>query len=211
MWTMDVKEFYIHDLKVYLIDVIDDYSRFVVGHELLRESSAEHAIAVVRASMAQHGKPERILTDRGIEFHSWGAKASAFTTFLEGENIEHSLARPYHPQTCGKIEALHETLDKELIGLIRFDSFSHAKREFERYLEGYNFERTHMGIGGVTPADRYFGRIPRGLMGIEANTPALDRGGASQRFPGERAVVLQLALVNGRLELWFAGKQVELG
>lgn len=211
MWTMDVKAFYIHDLKVYLIDVIDDYSRFVVGYDLLRESSAEHAIAVVRSAIARHGKPERILTDRGSEFHSWGAKASAFTSFLEEEQIAHSLARPYHPQTCGKIEAVHATLEKELLGRIRFDSFSHAKRELERYFDGYNFERTHMGIGGVTPADRYFGRVPRVLTAIEASTPSLDRGGARQRTPGERAVVLQLAIVNGCLELWFAGKRVELG
>lgn len=212
MWTMDVKQFYVHDLKVYVIDVIDDYSRFVVGYDLVRESSAEHAIAVVRSCMARHGKPERILTDRGSEFHSWGAtKVSAFTSFLEEENIEHSLARPYHPQTCGKIEALHATLEKELLGRIRFDSFSHAKRELERYFESYNFERTHMGIGGVTPADRYFGRVQFGLTTIEANALALDRGGAAQRLPGERAVVLQLAIVNGRIELWFAGKRVELG
>lgn len=211
MWTMDVKSFYIHDLKLYLIDVIDDFSRFVVGWGLFRESSIEHAMEVVRASMARHGKPERMLSDRGGEFHAWGAKASAFTSFLEEENIEHSLARPFHPQTCGKIEALHSTLEKELLGRVQFDSFSHAKRELERYFEGYNFERTHMGIGGVTPADRYFGRVPAGLTAIEANALALDRGGARQRLPGERAVVLQLAIVNGHIELWFAGKRVELG
>jgi transposase InsO family protein len=206
-----VKEFYVHDLKVYLIAVIDDYSRFVVGYDLFRESSAEHAIDVVRSAIARHGKPERVLTDRGSEFHTWGAKASAFTNFLEEEQIAHSLARPYHPQTCGKIEALHATLEKELLGRVRFDSFSHAKRELAQYFEHYNFERTHMGIGGVTPADRYFGRVPRGLAAIEASTPTPDRGGATQRIPGERAVVLQLAIVAGQLELWFAGKRVELG
>ena len=105
---------------------------------------------------------------------------------------------------------IYATLEKELLGRIRFDSFSHAKRELDHYFEGYNFARTHMGIGGVTPADRYFGRVQRGLAMIEANISALDRDGAEQRLPGERAVVLQLAMVNGRLEFWFAGKRVEL-
>lgn len=207
LWTMDVKDFYVHDLKVQLITVLDDFSRFVVAHRLVRSASADDAIAAVKDAVARHGKPERVLTDRGPQFHAWRGK-SAFTTFLEGEMIEHSLARPHHPQTCGKIEALHGTLEKELIGVLRFDSFAHAQRELARYYERYNFERTHMGIGGVTPADRYFGRAEQVVAGIEGRTPSVERDG--HRLPGERAVVLQLALVEGRLELWFAGKRVPL-
>jgi hypothetical protein len=35
LWTLDIKEFFIHDLKMALITVIDDYARSVVGHSLL--------------------------------------------------------------------------------------------------------------------------------------------------------------------------------
>jgi len=210
LWTMDIKSFYVHDLKLYLIDILDDYSRFVVGHGLLKESSADQAISTLRKAISRHGKPERVLTDRGGEFHTWGGD-SAFTAFLEGECIAHSLARPHHPQTCGKIEALHATLEKELLGVVRFDSFSHARREVSKYFERYNFERTHMGIGGVTPADRYAGRVETVLSGIEGRTGAIDRPQSPSRLPGERAVVLQIALFGGKLELWFAGKRVELG
>ncbi len=93
--------------------------------------------------------------------------------------------------------------------MLRFDSFAHAQRELARYYDCYNFERTHMGIGGATPADRYFGRTDQVVAGIEGRMPAVDRDG-HLRLPGERAVVLQLALVEGRLELWFAGKRVTL-
>lgn len=210
LWTMDVKEFYVHDLKVYLFDIIDDYSRFVVGHGLYKEVTAEHAIAVLKQAIQQHGKPERVLTDRGREFHTWGGESS-FTKFLEDEQIEHSLARPHHPQTCGKIEAVHGTLESELIGLVRFDSFAHAQREVATFYERYNHERTHMGIGGVTPADRYFGRVAQVLSAIEKGAPPADRRGNPRKLPGERAIVLQLALVDGKLELWFAGKRVVLG
>ncbi len=208
LWTMDIKDFYIHDLKVHLITVLDDFSRFVVGHRLLRSAGADDAIATVKDAVARHGKPERMLTDRGAQFHAWRGK-SAFTEFLEVEMIEHSLARPHHPQTCGKIEALHGTLEKELIGVLRFDSFAHAQREMARYYEHYNLERTHMGIGGLTPADRYFGRADQVLAGVERRTPSVDRDG-HLRLPGERAIVMQLALVESRLELWFAGKRVKL-
>jgi transposase InsO family protein len=210
LWTMDIKEFYVHELKVRLFDLIDDYSRYVVGHGLFREAISEHALSVLRAAIAKHGKPERVLTDRGREFHVWGGE-SAFTKFLEEELIAHSLARPHHPQTCGKIEALHGTIEKELIGRVRFDSFTHAQREIAAFYERYNHERTHMGIGGVTPADRYFGRVGQVLSAIERTTPPVDRPGEIARLPGERAVVFQLALVGGKLELWFAGKRIELG
>ncbi len=193
-----------------LIDILDDYSRFVVGHGLFRQVTAEHAISVLTQAIDHHGKPERVLTDRGREFHAWRG-TSAFTQFLEDEMIEHSLARPHHPQTCGKVEAVHGTLEKELLGRVQLDSFSHARRELARYFEHYNFERTHMGIGGVTPADRYFARVKKGLATLEAGAPSLDRDGEPHRLPGERPVVLQLALVDSRLELWFAGKKVELG
>ena len=211
LWTMDVKTFWIHDLKVYLVDIVDDYSRLVVGHGLFKEATAKHAISVLRDAIQRHGKPERVLTDRGSEFHSWGRALSEFTKFLEGEDIEHSLSRPYHPQTCGKIEAVHATLEKELLGVVRFDSFSHARREVDCYFEHYNFERTHMGIGGVTPADRYFGRVEKGLAQVERDARPVDRDARASRLPGERAIVLQLALIEGKLELWFAGKRIELG
>lgn len=210
LWTMDIKSFYVHDLKLYLIDVVDDYSRFVVAHKLLDKTSSEEVISVIRCGMQAHGKPERILTDRGTEFHSWQG-ISAFTKFLESESIEQSLSRPHHPQTAGKIEAVHRTLEKELIGVKRFDSFAHARQELLSYFEHYNHERTHMGIGGVTPADRYFGRINKVLADIERKSCGIDRGEDVQRLPGERAVVLQLVISNGQLELWFAGKRIVLG
>ncbi len=210
LWTMDIKSFYVHELKLYLIDVVDDYSRFVVAHRLLDKTSSEEVISVIREGMQAHGKPERILTDRGTEFHSWQG-ISAFTKFLESETIEQSLSRPHHPQTAGKIEAVHRTLEKELIGVKRFDSFAHARRELLAYFDYYNHERTHMGIGGVTPADRYFGRISKVLADIERKTVSIDRGEDEQRLPGERAVVIQLVISNGQLELWFAGKRIALG
>jgi transposase len=111
LWTMDIKTFYIHDLKVYLADIIDDYSRFIVGHGLFKETSTDAVSNVVLEAIQRHGKPERILTDRGSEFHAWRG-VSAFTRFLENEGVEHSLARPHHPETCGKIEAVHRTLEK---------------------------------------------------------------------------------------------------
>jgi transposase InsO family protein len=210
LWTIDIKEFFVHDVKLYLFALIDDYSRFVVGHGLYKDSTSERALAVLKDAIGRHGKPERVLSDRGREFHHWGGESS-FTKFLEDELIAHSLARPHHPQTCGKVEALFGTVTEELFGRVRFDSISHAGREIAAYFENYNFQRTHMGIGGVTPSDRYFARVDAGIKMIEGQVPPIDRRGQQTSIPGERPIVLQIALESGQLVLWFAGKRVVLG
>lgn len=210
LWTVDIKEFFVHDAKVHLFAFIDDFSRFVVGHGLFRDSTPDRAISVLEAAIARHGKPERVLSDRGREFHAWGGE-SEFTKFLEGQMIAHSLARPHHPQTCGKVEALFGTVTEELLGRVRFDSIAHAAREVARYFDHYNTRRTHMGIGGVTPADRYFGRVEVGLEMIAGRLPPIDRPNVATSIPGERPIILQIALEGERLVLWFAGRRVELG
>lgn len=70
-----------------------------------------------------------------------------------GVGISHG--RPYHPQTQGKDERLHGTLQLELIGRRRFTTLEHCQREFVRWRHVYNSERPHEAIDLDTPAERY--------------------------------------------------------
>jgi len=67
------------------------------------------------------------------------------------------MARTQHPQTCGKIEAFHRNIKRELIDVERFTSQEEAAQRIGAYVDHYNYGRPHQGIGGFTPADRYFG------------------------------------------------------
>jgi len=68
---MDILEFYINKLKVYIILLLDDYSRFILGWNLLETTSMDEVIKVVQDAISRYGKMEELLTDRGFVFYSW--------------------------------------------------------------------------------------------------------------------------------------------
>ena len=68
---MDILEFYINKAKIYVLILLDDYSRFILGFRLLDETSTEDVIDLVSESINRYGKMEEVLTDRGFVFYSW--------------------------------------------------------------------------------------------------------------------------------------------
>ena len=67
---MDILEFFINKLKIYLILLLDDHSRFILGFRLLESTSVDAVIEVVAQAVDRYGKMEEILTDRGFVFYS---------------------------------------------------------------------------------------------------------------------------------------------
>lgn len=156
---MDILEFYINKLKVYLLLLQDDYSRFIVGWGLADKTSIDLVIRIVQESINRFGKMEEILSDRGFVFYSWRG-GNRFERYLESERIDHTHASAHHPQTLGKIESTNKQIQKELLRLQRFNSLSEAEDGIGKWIDRYNYERTHQGLGGfLTPADRFQGRV----------------------------------------------------
>ena len=164
---MDILEFFVHKLKVYLIMLLDDYSRFIVGWRLLSETSTDEVIAVVGESIQQYGKMEEVLSDRGFVFYSWRG-INRFEKYLEVENIHHSHARAHHPQTLGKIEATNKQIQKELIRRKKFSGTGEARQEIGKWVKTFNYKRTHQGLGDcLVPADRFHGRVQEVMRHIQ--------------------------------------------
>lgn len=70
---------------------------------------------MVEAAIRLWGRPRQVLTDRGAQFSN-NVRADhpgLFTQWLDHRGIRHIRARPYHPQTCGKIERWHGSLNRE--------------------------------------------------------------------------------------------------
>lgn len=155
---MDILEFYINKLKVYLLLLQDDFSRFILGWRLTAETSIDGVIALVQEAMDRYGKMGEILTDRGFVFYSWSG-CNRFEKFLEMAEIHQTHARPHHPQTLGKVEATNKQIQKELLRQQHFDSVAEAEEAIGQWVKGYNYQRTHQGLGGLlVPADRFHGR-----------------------------------------------------
>jgi len=218
LWQMDFAELRVGGHRQHVLLVLDDFSRFCVGHALCDEPSAEAAITTLEAAIARHGKPESVRTDRGGGFTS-----KEFTSYLERELIDHVVGRAYHPQGGGKVESLVGTLKRELWEVEHFDDWSLAKRRLDAFLADYNERRAHMGIDGLTPADRFFARADRVLATIDALSRRRNGALAMHAAPGmpveeiasgetgAPVEVLRLVIVDGRMELRLCGSRVILG
>ena len=159
LWQMDIKAFFIRDCnRVYLISALDDCSRYIVSWGLFREQTAENVLEVLRSGLAKHGAPSEILTDQGAQFKHWNG-VTKFEKLLKKLDIKHIKARSHHPQTCGKIEAFHKTLHRELIDKEFFISQEQATEKISRFIEHYNYGRPHSSLNSYTPSDRYFGVV----------------------------------------------------
>lgn len=159
LWQMDIMGFYIRDAhKVYLISALDDCSRMIVNWGLFSEQTADNVLEVLRVALAKHGAPKEVLTDQGAQFKHWKG-VTQFEELLRKLNVEHIKARSHHPQTCGKIEAFHKTIHRELIDKEFFISQAQATQKIATFIEHYNYARPHSSIEGFTPSDKYFGVV----------------------------------------------------
>ncbi len=158
MYQLDITYVYIQGHPVqYLLNIIDDYSRFCLAAELCLDQSADALSAVLHTAILRYGKPKCVLTDQGPSFYSWSMNNTRFQQYLDDMRIEHIVSEPHHPQTLGKVERFHQTVKKELFSRRRFTSYEDAVKGIAEYVSYYNFERPHQGIGGVCPADRFHG------------------------------------------------------
>ena len=218
LWQMDILDFWIGKLRVFVLLMLDDYSRFVVGFGIFTEATMSHAITVLRKAVARYGKPESLLTDRGMQFYSWRTM-SRFQKLLESLGIEHILARPHHPQTTGKVEALNKRIQNELIQKRHFRSVSELEKEIRKWIYDYNHNRTHQGIrdpelGSVlVPADRYFGRVEEVLAKVRGKLENKEVSPFDYTKDIENLNPFEIVKVmenGGNLEVWFCGRKYEL-
>ena len=143
LWQADFK---LTEQDEWMISFLDDHSRFIPGSRVHHNPTAEHAIKLLEKSVKQYGKPDQILTDRGTQFYPARGGISEFTKYCSGNGIEHIVASVRRPSTIGKIEAFHKAYTIEA-------SIYPTHKEFVNY---WNYQRPHQGIGYFYPADVYF-------------------------------------------------------
>jgi transposase InsO family protein len=143
LWQADFK---LTEDDEWMISFLDDHSRFIPGSRVHHNPTAEHAIKLLEDSARQYGKPDQILTDRGTQFYPARGGTSEFTEYCSGNGIQHIITSVRRPSTIGKIEAFHKAYTIEA-------SIYPTHKEFVNY---WNYERPHQGIGYLYPADVYF-------------------------------------------------------
>jgi putative transposase len=214
LWQLDFAELFINSERRQLLIIEDDFSRFIVGHRLVEHPTSEVVVETMREAIRRHGKPESVYTDRGGAFLAWGDRSS-FGDFLEAELIDHHVGHSYHPQGRGKVEAVIHSVRRELWETTHFDSVEAAVQGLARFFHDYNHRRAHLGIDGLTPADRFFGRWEEVRAEVEARARRRPLGDdprlTEERLPADQVEVVRLMFVGDRLELRMLGHTSVLG
>lgn len=201
MWHLDFVHRYINKASTFTLILLDDFSRFVVGHGVDEAERADGVIETFEAAVERHGKPDSVLHDKGSAFWAWNG-ISRFTALLTELGVDQVVAQS--KETNGKLEVFNANLHKELYDRHRFYDVAEMRRRLSSHLHFYNHRRTHHALGGLlVPADRYFGRADEVLARIEA-------GGASDDDPlrGRPLELFKVVSIDGQPEVWLLGQRL---
>lgn len=155
LWQLDHKgPCEIQRRRYHPFTVIDDHSRFCFCFEPLADKSIVSYWPVLWEIFGVFGLPESVLCDNG--FSAWGLGLSEFDMRLIRLGIRPAHGRPYHPQTQGKVERLHGTIDYELLNFKPcLDRMSDFVRDRDRWRHAYNHLRPHESLGDRPPISRW--------------------------------------------------------
>ena len=158
LWQMDFKGHFAlaSGGRCHPLTVLDDHSRFALA---LRACGNEQAATVqqqLTGVLRCYGLPLAMLMDNGSP---WGSDAhhrhTPLTAWLMEQGIRITHGRPYHPQTQGKEERFHRTLQAELLRGREFVDLEDSQRHFDPWRDEYNTQRPHEALQLAVPASRY--------------------------------------------------------
>ena len=115
-------------------------------------ATAPKVLSLFREAGARWGFPAALLTDNGCVYTTWHRGGpNAMQTELLALGIAFRHSRPYHPQTCGKVERFHQSMKRFLAAQPVASSIGELQAQLDRFVAYYNEVRPHRGIGRQTP------------------------------------------------------------
>jgi len=198
LWQMDFKgHFGLDNGRCHPLTVLDDHSRYCVGLQACRDERSGTVRYRLTEMFRVHGLPRQMLMDNGPP---WGGGEdcpwTSLTVWLVQLGVGVSHGRPYHPQTQGKDERFHRTLQAEVINSHRLSNFRSCQSTFDEWRDTYNMGRPHEALDLDVPVSRY---------------TVSPRSFPESPPPAEYGVEHQVRKVQGKGELYFRGKAYVVG
>ncbi len=161
MWQADITAWQLVDGSVVeILNLIDDHSRLFLGSDAYPRVKAADVVQSFRRAGQLHGLPESLLSDNGAVFTgSYRGGKVLFEYELERLGVVFKNSRPYHPQTCGKVERLHQTLKRYLARQPPVETLAELQGQLDGFAHYYNDIRPHRALGGRTPLQAYSARV----------------------------------------------------
>ncbi|MEX1207174.1 MAG: IS481 family transposase [Acidimicrobiia bacterium] len=159
LWQMDFKGWFAlaNAALCHPFGLLDDHSRYNLGLEACSDQRTGTVQALLEKAFRVHGIPDEMLCDNGSPWgNDRGQPWTPLTVWLLDVGIGVIHSRPFHPQTAGKEERFHLTLDLEVISTRPSWPDHHSVQDaFDTWRSIYNHKRPHDALGLDVPADRY--------------------------------------------------------
>jgi transposase InsO family protein len=161
LWQADITAWRLRSGEVAeILNLIDDHSRLFLGSIAYGRVKAADVVASFHAAAELHGLPASLLTDNGAVFTGSYRGGKVLLEYeLERLGIEFKNSRPYHPQTCGKVERLHQTLKRYLTKQPPVETLGMLQQQLDTFVHYYNHIRPHRALHNHTPLQAYSARL----------------------------------------------------
>ena len=153
VWSTDITYIPLAKGFMYLVAIIDWYSRYILAWELSNTLDKSFCIKTLNRSLSIN-QPEVFNSDQGSQFTS-----PSFTSILTDANIRISMDGRGRALDNIFIERFWRTIKYEEIYLHAYDSVYQLVKRLEWYFNFYNEVRPHSSLNGATPAEIYFNRV----------------------------------------------------
>jgi putative transposase len=155
VWARDITYVPMARGFVYLVAVIDWFSRRVLSHRVSITMEAGFCLEALEEAIGKHGRPEIFNSDQGSQFTS-----EAFTGVLETNGIAISMDGKGSWRDNAFVERLWRSVTYEEVYLKAYDTVVEARASLGRYLDFFNRQRPHSSLDRKTPDEAYFTPLP---------------------------------------------------
>jgi len=152
VWCTDITYVRMQGGFVYLVAIMDWYSRKVLSWEISNSMDDDFCVSALERAIRLHGTPEIFNTDQGSQFTS-----KAFTDVLKAHEIQISMDGKGRWMDNVFIERLWRSVKYEDIYLKEYRTVLALRDGLRVYFEFYNNERPHQSFGIYTPSEVYAG------------------------------------------------------
>ena len=160
-WQSDATHWTLADgSSVEILNIIDDHSRLVIASIARPTITGPDVVEAFTDAFTAWGTPASVLTDNGAIFTATPRRGgrTALQILLGELGVNYINSRPYHPQTCGKIERLHQTMKKRLAALPPAATLDELQHQLDEFLGYYNTSRPHRALQRRTPLEAFSSR-----------------------------------------------------
>jgi transposase InsO family protein len=171
-WQSDFMHWRLADgSDVEILSWLDDHSRYLLSLTAHRPVTGDTIVASFLETVDQHGPPTSTLTDNGRVYTArFGGGRNAFEYLLPILGVRQKNGSPGHPQTQGKIERFHQTLQRWLAAQPPARTSTNLQHQLDRFREHYNEQRPHRALDRHTPGQAYRA-TPKTLPATNGRTP----------------------------------------